>query len=387
MTQEIIKRDGTTDTFDSKRIYKAVWNAAQEIEGIVPEEVAQMVTEKVGAKVVRDKITSVEAIQKEVEHVLLCSKYKSVGVAYIQYRHDRDQVREEKSQWVSLGLDVINDADTDSQRENSNVPRDSVTTKVEMIKRGYCKKIATDFIVPKSFQKHHNSGDIHIHDMDAVVSKVQNCMLFDYPYMFENGFQLGNKWIEKPNTILTAMNVLVQMVQVQSNLQFGGLTLADLDVHMSQFIKGSYDKYLEEALEDLEVTEITPRIEKIAMRKTKRECYRAAKLLGYQLNTLQVRGESSPFVTITYGKATNWEGQLLQEMILQERWDEFHKSGVVEFPKHQFITQEGVNFNPEDVNYYLFQKAIKTSAKSCYPDFIYPRNQIAITGGAASYMG
>ncbi len=388
---KITKRDGTKQEFKTQFISDAVYSAA--VDAGYGEEKSAEIADEVSTKVVF-KITScteteitVEGVQDAVEHVLLVSKYKDVGKKYIEYRHDRNRVREEKSSWVSLGLDVLSENDTESQRENSNIPRDSVTTKIEVIKRNYCKKVATDFIVPKKFQKLHNEGKIHIHDLEAVISKVQNCMLFDYPYMFNKGFQLGNKTIEKPSTILTAMNVLVQMVQVQATLQFGGLTLADLDIHLAEYVQGSYDKYLEDALLDLGDTEVTLRHKAIAERKTRREVYRAAKLLGYQLNTLQVRGESSPFVTITYGKATDWAGRMIQECILQERRDEFKKSGVVEFPKHQFIVRKGVNFDKDDSNYYLLKGAIKTAAKTCYPDFVYPENQEKHTGGSASYMG
>jgi ribonucleoside-triphosphate reductase len=391
MKIKIIKRDNTKQKFNPDAIYNAVLSAALEVkiteETINPQAVAKLVTDKVTYKVIKKKVTTVEEIQEAVERVLMGSKYKSIATAYISYRHDRDQMREQVSEWAELGLRFLNSEDTDSQRENSNVPRDSVTTQIEMIKRGYCKKIATDHIIPKRFLKLHNKGQLHIHDIDAVASRVHNCMLFNYPYMFNHGFQLGNKRIEKPTTILTAMNVLVQMVQVQSNLQFGGLTLADLDIHMADFVKGSYDKYLQDTLLDFEDDTVCERYEKIALRKVEREVYRSSKLLSYQLNTLQVRGESSPFVTITYGKATSWEGKLVQRMILKERMDEFLLSGVQEFPKHQFIVREGVNFNPEDPNYDIFQQAIKTSAKTCYPDYIYPDNQVKLTGGEASYMG
>ena len=128
--------------------------------------------------------------------------------------------------------------------------------------------------------------------------------------MLKNGFQLGNKWIETPSTILTAMNVLVQMVQVESHVQFGGLTLGWIDEHLGQYIYGSFEKYFKDALEDVrEYTEqeinqvfecfnIRPDDEKlladfkkevdIAIKKTEKEVYKACKLLSYQLNTLQV---------------------------------------------------------------------------------------------------
>ena len=400
----IIKRDGTKEVFDSSKVYDAIYSASKacgvscDIELLVGKVIAYL----------KNEVASVEDVQDAVVHVLMVSKYKGVAEAFIKRRSERDQVREDKSSWAKMGIDITSGEDSESQRENSNVPRNSVTTQVEMIKRLYSKKFAMDFILPERFKKAHVAGEIHVHDAENLVTKIPNCSLMHYPYMLENGFQLGNKWIEEPNTILTTMNVLVQMVQVQSNLQFGGLTLQDLDIHLGKYVLGSFKKYLIDAVEDLggEVEDLKPytldgtyhpldeglcadfsKEVVIAIRKTKREVYRAAKLLSYQLNTLQIRGESSPFVTISYGKATTWEGRLLQECILQERLDEFEKSGVQEFPKHMMIIKEGINLNKGNPNYDIFQLALKTSAKTCYPDYIFPDNQELHTGGSATYMG
>ena len=387
---KVTKRDGLKQEFNTKKIFNAVQSAATSVgyNDYQSYNIADQITTKVIFKLThKDENLEVDLIHDTVERILMLSKYKDVAKHYIAYRSERNRIREEKSSYVQMGLDILDGTDTESQRENSNVPRDSTLTKLEIIKRNYHKKIANDFILPKKFKLAHESGDIHIHDLDSVVAKNFNCCLMDYPFMLENGFQLGNKWIETPTTILTAMNVLVQMVQVQSNLQFGGLTLADLDVHLEQFIKGSYDKYINDALEDLEVDEVTTKVESIALKKTKREVYRACKLLSYQLNTLQVRGESSPFVTITYGTSTTIFGRMLQQCLLEERLAEFDKSGVQAFPKHQFITRVGINLNPDDINYDIFKLANKTSARTCYPDYIFPDNQLKHSGGAASYMG
>ncbi len=391
MVLEIIKRDGTSQVFNSRSIFDAIHPAAIET-GYSEEEsfnIADEVTTKVVFKITsHDKeVITVESVQDKVEKVLMVSKWKDVAKSFMNYRHDRDQIREEKSSYVKMGLDILGGEDEESQRENSNLPRDSMATKLEVMKRNYHKKLANEFVLPKKYKELHDSGDLHIHDLENVISKYYNCCLMDYPTMFTQGFQLGNKWIKTPNTILTAMNVLVQMVQVQSNLQFGGLSLADIDVHLARFVEGSYKGYLKDALDDLDVSDVNERVEGIATRKTEREVYRAAKLLSYQLNTLQVRGESSPFVTITYGSATDKFGRMIQKAVLQERLDEFDRSGVQAFPKHQFSVESGVNLEPSSLNYDIFQLALKTSAKTCYPDWIFPENQRLHTGGSAGYMG
>lgn len=405
------KRDGTRQLFDINRVHTAIYESAKEAgyDKIQSLDIATLIKDKVFRKIYIDGIT-VDEIQSNIERTLMQSKFKDIATKYIEYRHDRDKVRQEKDQYAKIGIDITSGEDSESQRENSNVPRGTVTTQLEMIKRNYSKKFVNDFIVPAKFKNAHNSGDLHIHDMGELITKIPNCILMDYPYMFKNGFQLGNKWIEEPNTILTAMNVLVQMVQVQASLEFGGITLPDVDIHLGKYVIGSYRKHLVDALMDLRdlsednaeqlvdnlsvihpetpiINTLYPKENKIAIRKTEREVYRSCKLLSYQINTLQVRGESSPFTTIGYGNATNWEGRLIQQKILEERLDEFNRSGVQEFPKHMMAVRNGINLNPKDPNYDLFKLANKVSAISCYPDYIFPENQEEHTGGSAFYMG
>lgn len=398
---KVLKRDGLKQTFDKQRLFIVVQKAAdaanQKIENL--EELVGKILAKFEGK----EEVSVDDIQNSVEHTLMVSKYKETAKKYIEYRKSRDIARELKNSWAQIGIDITSGSDTESQRENSNVPRGTITTQVEMIKRLYSKKFANDYIIPPRFKKAHNKGEIHIHDEDALITKQFNCCLMDYPYMLKHGFQLGNKWIETPHTIMTAMNVLVQMVQVESNYQFGGLTLESLDIHMAKYVYGSFKKHFENSLIDIyeelaeseieihpeseEIMERWPKAYRSAIRRTKEETYKACKLLSYQLNTLQVRGESSPFVTIGYGLATDWAGRLIQKCILKERVDEFHKSGVQEFPKHLFAVRKGINFNKDDINYDIFEQAINTSALTCYPDYIFPENQEYHTGGSAFYMG
>ena len=397
---KVIKRDGREVEYDEQCIVQAIKKA--HCEGDVID--VQRILDKVHKKNSKQGTLTVSEIQDTVEYGLMCSSAKATAKAYIEFRSERDRVRDAKNKWAKIGIDITSGEDTESQRENSNVPRGNVTTQVEMIKRLYSKEFSNEFILPEEYKKAHIAGDIHVHDSAELLTKIFNCALIDYKYMFDNGFQLGNKWIEKPKTLLTAMNVLVQVVQVQATLQFGGITLESVDEHLGEYVLGSFKKHFYNAVEDLEIEfnpmegmelhpddEILksnfPKLVSIATRHTKQEVYKACKLLSYQLNTLQVRGESSPFVTIGYGTATTWEGRLLQECILQERLDEFDKSGVQEFPKHLFSVRSGVNLNKEDTNYDLYKKAMKTSAKTCYPDYIFPENQEKHTGGSAYYMG
>lgn len=410
---QVIKRDGTEKPFNNELIFNAVKQAALR-SNLSQEEssnLAATIASKLTKKFEKNEKTSVEDIQDSVEKSLMQSAYKDVARSYIEYRHDRDRIRGEKNTYAKIGIDITSGEDIYSQRENSNVPRGTVTTQLEMIKRNYSRQFVRDFILPDKYKIAHDNCDIHIHDLHDMITKLPNCILMDYPFMLNHGFQLGNKWIETPTSILTAMNILVQMVQTQSYLEYGGITLPDVDVHLGKYILGSYKTHLIEALRDLQdiskqealeqlkycegvlhpenewVNKHLSRENKIAIRKTEKETYKACKLLSYQINTLQVRGESSPFTTIGYGNALTWEGRLLVKSLLHERLDEFNRSGVQEFPKHLMAVRKGINYNKEDKNYDLFKLANKVSAITCYPDYIFPENQELHTGGSAYYMG
>lgn len=404
--KKVTKRDGTEVEFNTAAIVKAVQLAAEEVNQVVDIE---LILGRVLKQLDSEKDMTVDTIQGAVESTLMKSSYKDVAKAYIAYRSKRDAVRARRDKYAKIGLDITSGEDTESSRENSNVPRGTITTQLEMIRRIYNKEFANDFIIPKRFQQAHESGDIHLHDADSLIIKGFNCCLMDYAFMLKNGFQLGNKYIETPTTILTAMNVLVQMVQVQSNLQHGGLTLQDIDIHLEDYVLGTFKKAVKDELSDnLEMSESEieqvfsafnvhpedelfqadfPKIVRIAKRRTKVEVDKAAKLLSYQLNTLQVRGESSPFVTISYGLGTSWASRSIIEAVLDERVVEFYKSGVTCFPKNLFTLRKGVNFDEGDVNYDLFKKAINTSALTCYPDYVFSDNQDELTGGHRTYMG
>ena len=405
---KVLKKDGQIQEFDEKRIQVAIQKAFESTNEPLTD--VEALTQKAINKLPNKELLSAEEIEAAVENTLMVSKHKAQARAYIEYRKERDLKRKEKDSYVKIGVDITSGSDTESQRENSNIPRGTVTTQLEMIKRNYSRQFVRDFILPKRFKEAHDDGDIHIHDLHDAIVKIPNCILMDYPFMLQNGFQLGNKWIEEPKTILTAMNILVQMVQVQAVLEFGGITLPDIDVHLGKYVLGSYKKYLIDAISDVndlseeDSTNIVNAYSKlhplnenisrdykrendIAIRKTEKEVYKACRLLSYQINTLQVRGESSPFTTIGYGNSTTWEGRLIQKSVLMERLNEFNISGVQEFPKHMMAVRSGVNLNENDPNYDIFKLAHKVSAKTCYPDYIFPENQEKHTGGSAYYMG
>ena len=163
----IKKRDGSLVDFDINRVIQAVFKAFKQTgkdPGDYPLSIG-MVTQQQNLK-------SVEEIQTFVENQLMMIDH-DVARNYITYRYEHDTARKQKNEWAKLGIDIITGTDTESQRENSNVPRDTVTTKVEVIKRLYSKKFVSDFILPEKFKKAHDNSEIHIHDVEEFYEYVE----------------------------------------------------------------------------------------------------------------------------------------------------------------------------------------------------------------------
>lgn len=108
-----------------------------------------------------------------------------------------------------------------------------------------------------------------------------------------------------------------------------------------------------------------------AMDMTIRETNQAVEGMFHNLNTLQSRsGNQLPFSSINYGSCTLPEGRLVTKAILENSISgvgKLHKTSI--FPCQIFQVGEGINKNPNDPNYDLFQLALKSTAQRLYPNY------------------
>jgi ribonucleoside-triphosphate reductase len=80
-------------------------------------------------------------------------------------------------------------------------------------------------------------------------------------------------------------------------------------------------------------------------------------------------GAQTPFSSINYGTDTTPEGRLVTESILLALEAGLGHGETPIFPIHIFRVKEGINFNPGEPNYDLFQLACRVSAKRLFPNF------------------
>jgi ribonucleoside-triphosphate reductase len=103
---------------------------------------------------------------------------------------------------------------------------------------------------------------------------------------------------------------------------------------------------------------------------TDRRTYQAMEALIHNLNTMNSRaGAQVPFSSINYGTDTSPEGRMVVDNLLKATRAGLGNGETPIFPVQIFKVKEGVNFNPGDPNYDLFQAAMKTSAERLFPNF------------------
>ena len=106
-----------------------------------------------------------------------------------------------------------------------------------------------------------------------------------------------------------------------------------------------------------------------AVKETDRATYQAMEALIHNLNTMHSRaGAQTPFSSINYGMDTSPEGRMVMKNVLLATEAGLGNGETPIFPIQIFRVKEGVNYNPGDPNYDLFQLAMPVLAPSgCSP--------------------
>ena len=390
----IIKRTGSAAEFDRSKIESAINKAFLEVDGTIYEtdtaaDIAKEIEDKINFS---QEIVTVEKIQDWVEEYLMRSERKDVARAYIRYRYKREVARSAENDFIDAIREKLNA--TDVQNQNANIDEKSFGGRVGEASGVVTKKLALDFLVSPMAKKNHNGNRIYIHDLDSYYVGSHNCLSIPFDDLLAKGFNTRQTDVRPAQSINTAFQLIAVIFQLQSLQQFGGVAATHIDWTMVPYVRKSFVKHYkdglkyiegflspEEAVINLDAKDAMsiendaykefPKAYDYAMDMTKREIYQAVEGLYHNLNTLQSRsGNQLPFTSINYGTCTQLEGQLITEALLdvsKKGLGKLHKTSI--FPCGIFQCMKGVNREPGDPNYYLFRKALESTAQRLYPNY------------------
>lgn len=370
---KVEKRDGKTVDFDKEKIRIAVEKAG----GTMTDADAAIML--VQYNQIRDgSAMKIARIQELVEESLMKTN-PAVARAYIEYRHDRDIAREQKSKLFKDISGMVNLSNKEITNENANKDARVFPTQRDLLAGIVAKHFARNHILPKHIVEAHDSGDIHYHDLDySPFTPYTNCCLVDLKGMLANGFKMGNADIEPPKSIGVATALMAQITAQIASHQYGGTTFANVDKVLAPYVQMTYDKHFKDAKKYQ-----IPRDVQYAIDKTEKDVFDAFQSYEYEVNTLHTANGQTPFVTITFGTGQSRCERMIQKAILKNRIRGLGKEGITPvFPKLVMFMEKGINLDPEDRNYDIKQLALECASKRMYPDIISSANNRAITGSS-----
>lgn len=378
----IIKRDGRPVTFDREKIVVAIEKAMHSPTGYVVEGQAQEIAEEIENEISTGDLSStVLQVEKRVFEKLVEKDNVATAKSYESYRSVQSFKRESNSTDRSIeGL--LDYSDADIMDENSNKNAVVVSTQRDLIAGEVSKDIARRRILPTDIVTAHDSGAIHVHDMDYYIQPMFNCCLINLEDMLANGTVVNGKMIESPKSFQTACTITTQIIAQVASGQFGGQSINGIDRILAPYVRKSFEKYLEASISDqldiygMEEANIEM-AKKVAWKRTKREIKSGVQTIQYQINTLMTTNGQAPFVTLfMYFDPEDdyaYEASLITEEILRQRIEGIkNKQGInvtPAFPKLVYVLDEH-NIHEDSPYYYLTRLAATCTARRMYPDYI-----------------
>ncbi|WP_303685073.1 anaerobic ribonucleoside-triphosphate reductase, partial [Anaerovibrio lipolyticus] len=323
--------------------------------------------------------------------------------------------------------------DSDMKRDNANINTDASMGIMLKLGAEGAKHFVDNYMLPEEFAKADRENYIHIHDKDFSLITL-NCCQIDLLKLFHGGFSTGHGFLREPNSIRAYASLACIAIQSNQNDMFGGQSINAFDYAMAEGVRKTFKKAIADeaykaclyrfggdkltaakefrkafmtamdydcctftdgeptATEDnikaiaealskvlpADIMETSPdlkldaaNIYRLACDDTTEETHQAMEALIHNFNTLHSRaGAQVPFSSINYGMDTSPEGRLAMREVMNAIMSGLGNGETAIFPISVFQLKSGVNYNPGDPNYDLFQQACKTSAKRLFPNFV-----------------
>lgn len=398
---QVIKRNGQIVDFDQNKIVIAIKQAMQSPQGEFVENQAEEIAKEIflkNEKTGKNEI-SVYQIEDLVYYALIEKNNPSTAKAYESYKSVQAYKRQTNTTDPIINA-ILQQTDTNLRDENSNKNATIISTQRDLIAGEISKDIAKRLILPTEVLEAHESGVIHVHDLDYLIQPMFNCCLINLKDMLDHGTMINGKKIDTPKSFQVACTVTTQIIAQVASSQFGGQSINGIDQILAPYVRKSYQKYLKQVLEEqeeiyrLNQPDLAAAI-KIAQKRTKKEIKDGVQTIQYQINTLMTTNGQSPFVTLFMhfdpdGEYAE-EAAMITEEILKQRMEGVKDASghyvTPAFPKLIYVLDEH-NIYPDSKYYYLTELAARCSAKRMYPDYISSKRMRKIyQGNVFSPMG
>lgn len=355
----VIKKDGTKEEFNNKKIIKAVKKAVERSMSSFDDyhgllflvDMFLSGQDEVTVNNIHDAvIRALDDIAPEVSKTY--SDYRNYKSDFV---HLLDEVY-----IASQGIRYLGD------KENANTDSALVATKRCLIFNELNKRLYRKFFMTKEELQACKEGYIYIHDQSARLDTF-NCCLFDIANVMKGGFEMGNLWYNEPKTLDVAFDVMGDIILSTASQQYGGFTVCEVDKILKPYAVKSYNHYVKEAKKYGIKDDYS-----YAYSKVERDYEQGFQGLEMKLNSVGSSRGDYPFITMTFGLGTETFERMASKVFLRVHAKGQGKKGFekpVLFPKLVFLYDENLH-GEGGVNEDVFEEAIKCSSKTMYPDYL-----------------
>jgi ribonucleoside-triphosphate reductase len=385
----VTKRDGKEMPFDKNKIRLAVLKAFIDMDGEETPYAKEKAREIANYVESLNKDFNVEEIQDIVVNKLMASSRKDVATHYVEYRYLHKMARDRYNHLIKAIAEKLTASNV--QNQNANVDEHSFGGRMGEANDIVMKQYALDYCMSEMAKTNHLNNEIYIHDLNSYAVGMHNCLSIPFDDLLANGFNTRQTDVRPAQSINTAFQLVAVIFQIQSLQQFGGVSATHIDWTMVPYVRKSFFKHWKDGMKYLHgvvdfneelfdhslpidsecYTKSPKNAYEYAIEMTERETRQAVEGMYHNLNTLQSRsGNQLPFTSINYGTCTSPEGRMVTKALLEVSINgigKLHKTSI--FPCGIFQMMKGVNREPGDPNYDLYQLALKSTAQRLYPNY------------------
>lgn len=370
------KKDGTIEKYNEQKIINACNKAARRAMVSFSNEDFQVICNAVWDKLIENDLEETEVYEMHnIVETVLEEHYPIVAKMYKEYRnykkefiHMMDKVYERSQTIRYIG-----------DKSNANTDSALVATKRSLIYNELNSELYKKFFLTLDEKQAMKDGYIYIHDRSARLDTF-NCCLMRVGEVMSGGFEMGNIWYNEPNTLDSVFDVMGDIILATAAQQYGGFTVAEVDKILAPYAEKSYNKYLKEYMDIVEVYEDSVEGKmgdayNYATNKVKRDFEQGWQGIEYKLNSVGSSRGDYPFVTMTGGLATDKFGKMAFITLLNIHSEGQGKNGFkrpVLFPKIVFLYDKELHGDGSEQfpNADVFNAGIDCSSKTMYPDWL-----------------
>lgn len=422
MVKNVIKRDGNKEPFDTTNIIKVIKkaNSTTPKDTQTDDKTINKVLDSILNELPDTEDVDVEVIQDAVEKGLMQHNCFEQAKAFILKRDERAKERFKRLSIVKTVNEKL--SAKNPKQQNANLDEHSFGGRKGEADSALLKQLALDYYISPKFAKNHINNRVYIHDLDAYVVGMHNCLSIPLDELLSKTVVTRQTKIRPAGSVNTALQLAAVYIQLQSLQQFGGVAYTHFDWSMVPYVRKSFMKhyiiaYLKETddfytlnLPDLmfsdyqddagiwrnklddwvdtykkeffektglkqedfyfdNKTGLNHKLRQQAVYDTITEVKQGVEGFIHNMNSLQSRsGNQLPFSSINYGTCTEEEGRIIIKAIIETTLRGTGDGQTSIFPCQIFQKKKGIN-DKGSKNYDLYQLAIRCTAKRMYPNY------------------